>query len=313
MIPPRRRPAIRAGIYSARGTLRPVAPFAFERSLEALASMPSAASQRVTNGMLTQALVLDADVVVVRVESAGTTLRPRLRYTLWSGATISPRLQESAKRRIAFWLSLDDDLRAFYRIAAGDRRFAPIVKALHGYHQVKFLTPFECASWAVLTQRNRSAIARGMRDRLVERLGPALDVNGIVYRAFPEPSRLARASDDELQAVVRQQRRGRYLRAVAQAFDGVDAASLQDGDYDGIETWLRAIPGIGPWSARFILLRGLGRMERIDGVEGAAGRAFARVYGDRGEAAVARAAARYGRWRGYWLHYLRAAPALDDR
>jgi DNA-3-methyladenine glycosylase II len=314
VIAPKRRPAIRAGIYSARGTLRPVAPFSFERTLDFLGAFtPAQSSHRVTNGTLTRAMVLDADVVVLRLESTGTTSQPRLRYTMWSGATISRQLQARAEAGITSWLSLDDDLRDFYGVAARDRRFAPVVKALHGYHQVKFLTPFECACWAVLTQRNRMGIARGMRDRLVERFGPALEVNGIIYRAFPEPARVARASDEELTAVVRQVRRARYVRAVAQAFDGVDPASLRDGDYGDIEAWLLAIPGIGPWSARFILLRGLGRMERIDGLD-AVGSAFVRVYGDRAEApAVARAAKRYGRWRGYWLHYLRAAPSGEDR
>jgi DNA-3-methyladenine glycosylase II len=188
-----------------------------------------------------------------------------------------------------------------------------VVQALHGYHQVKFMTPFECACWAVLTQRNRMSIARGMRDRLVERFGQALEVNGITYRAFPDPARVARASDEDLMATTGQARRVRYVRAVAQAFDGVDQSSLRDGDYRAVEAWLLAIPGIGPWSARFILIRGLGRMERIDGID-AIGRAFARVYGVRGDApAVARAAKRYGRWRGYWLHYLRAAPSAEDR
>jgi DNA-3-methyladenine glycosylase II len=315
VIAPKRRPAIRAGIYSARGALRPVAPFAFERSVDFLGAFgPGQSSHRVTNGAVTRAVVVDGEVAVVRLESAGTTARPRLRYTLWAGAPISRVLQRRAEARVGFWLSLDDDLRSFYRIAGRDRRFVPVVKALHGYHQVKFATPFESACWAVLAQRNRMAIARGMRDRLVERFGPALEVNGVTHRAFPEPTHLVRVPDDDLLTVLRQQRRARYLRAVAQAFDGVDDASLRTGDYDDVEAWLRAIPGIGPWSARFILLRGLGRMERVDGAEVAVGRAFARVYGGRrGAPAVARVAKPYGRWRGYWLHYLRAAPVAEHQ
>jgi DNA-3-methyladenine glycosylase II len=214
VIAPKRRPAIRAGIYSARGTLRPVAPFAFERSVDFLGVFgPGQSSHRVTTGAVTRAVVVDGEVAVVRLESAGTTARPRLRYMLWAGAPISPVLQRRAGARLGFWLSLDDDLRSFYRIAGRDRHFAPVVKALRGYHQVKFATPFESACWAVLAQRNRMTIARGMRDRLVERFGPALEVNGVTYRAFPELTHVVRVPDDDLLAVLGQQRRARYLRA----------------------------------------------------------------------------------------------------
>jgi DNA-3-methyladenine glycosylase II len=318
VIASKRRPAIRAGIYSSRGMLRAAAPSEFERSLDFLGAFaPTQSSHRVANGTVTAALALGGDVVVARMEAAGGPARPRLRYTLWSGAPISRALQARVESRIGTWLGLGDDLRPFYRLAARDRRFAPVVKVLYGYHPVTFPTPFESACWAVLTQRNRMAIARGMRDRVVERFGGALEVNGVIYRAFPEPARVVVATDEDLRAVAGQERRARYLRAVARAFDGVDDASLRTGDYDDVDAWLRAIPGIGPWSARFVLLRGLGRMDRIDGAEIGVGRAFARVYGAPHDAAastvaaaIARAAARYGRWQGYWLHYLRAAPPI---
>ena len=47
-----------------------------------------------------------------------------------------------------------------------DRPFAPVVRKLYGYHQVKFLTPFENACWAILTQRNPVPAAKEIKRAL---------------------------------------------------------------------------------------------------------------------------------------------------
>jgi DNA-3-methyladenine glycosylase II len=69
------------------------------------------------------------------------------------------------------------------------------------------------------------------------------------------------------------------------------------------------IKGIGAWSASFILLRGLGRMDRPPVGEKWSIQAVRRWYGnDTLEAKdVERLAKPYGNYAGYWAHYLRVA------
>ncbi|MFI0151405.1 hypothetical protein [Streptomyces lydicus] len=63
--------------------------------------------------------------------------------------------------------------------------------------------------------------------------------------------------------------------------------------------------GIGPWSASFLLIRGLGRTEHLI-PDKEMMRAAQRVYGhDFDAAAFAALTTRYGRHQGYWGHYLR--------
>jgi len=70
---------------------------------------------------------------------------------------------------------------------------------------------------------------------------------------------------------------------------------------------LLSFPGIGPWSAGFIMIRGLGRTERM-APDKEALRAASRVYDHPvSEAEFAATAARYGKWQGYWGHYLRVS------
>ncbi len=231
-----------------------------------------------------------------------------MRYTLFSEQAIDDTTQNGAVDRIAFFLSLDDDLRPFYTIGREDADFAPIVEELYGYHQVKFLTPFEIACWAVLTQRNPMNMSQRMKKSLIDTYGGAITVDGIAYSAFPEAERMAHVSEDELTGVVRNARKAEYLVAVIKAFNDVDEDFLRTGDYDEVEAWLRSIRGFGVWSSSFVMVRGLGHMEKLTSNEKATLAAVSRLYGhgkDLTRAEIEHIGERYGDYKGYWGHYLR--------
>ncbi len=63
-------------------------------------------------------------------------------------------------------MSLDDDLKPFYSHGLKDNAFKPVINKLYGLHQVKFLTPFEDAGWAVLSQRISMKAAHTIKERL---------------------------------------------------------------------------------------------------------------------------------------------------
>src|SRR5438034_10387339 len=113
---------------------------------------------------------------------------------------------------------LADDLEHFYRIGYGDVDFAPVLQRLYGLHQVKFLTPFESASWAVLSQRYPAAAAQRTKQAITEKFGTSLEMNGQRYVAFPEPYRLAYVSESDLGAIVKNPRKTQFLIGVAKVF-----------------------------------------------------------------------------------------------
>jgi DNA-3-methyladenine glycosylase II len=233
-----------------------------------------------------------------------------LEYTLFSVKPFSQAMENAVVERITFFLSLKDDLQPFYRLGRADPDFAPIIEHLYGYHQVKFLTPFENACWAVLTQRNPMKIAQQTKQALVEKYGSSLEVSGSVYWAFPEPKQIAVVDESELLKLIRNDRRTEYLVAVARAFSEADEEFLKTASDEAVEAWLRNIKGIGEWSATFIMVRGLGRMERVPLTEARLFEAASRVYGHGEELSrvdLMRLADKYGPWQGYWAHYIRVA------
>jgi DNA-3-methyladenine glycosylase II len=293
--------------HSTHGTLAPTPPFDFDKSLDFLGFFaPMEGEQTLAERALAKAVLIHGQIVVFEIAVSGSIEQPRLDYTLHSDRPIGDAIRQAAEDRIAFFLSLHDDLRPFYAIGLDDPSFAPVIQRLYGYHQVKFLTPFENACWAVLTQRTPIPIAKKLKQALVECFGAHLTINGQRYSAFPEPERLAAADSAELLELVGNPRRAEYLQAVSAAFAGADEAWLRVAPYAEVEAWLRAIKGLGAWSATFVLLRGLGRLEQLPVGEARLSEAAAKVYGRALlDTELAALAERYGAYRGYWAHYLR--------
>jgi len=296
-------------MYTEAGTLIPTPPFNFDKSLNFLGVfMPTKQEQTISSHTLTKAISIDGQTIVFQLISIGTTENPQLEYTLFSAQPITEETQNAVVERMTFFLSLEDDLQPFYRIGQEDVDFSPIIELLYGYHQVKFLTPFENACWAVLTQRNPMKIAQKTKQVLIEKYGNHLEVNENVYWAFPEPIQIVVADESELLKVIRNDQRTEFLIATARAFSEVNEEFLKTAPDEEVEAWLRNIKGIGEWSATFIMVRGLGRMERIPLTETRLLEAASKVYGHGEEMSrddLKCLAERYGSWQGYWAHYLR--------
>ncbi len=89
----------------------------------------------------------------------------------------------------------------------------------------------------------------------------------------------------------------------------VDEQWLRVAPYDEVHDWLTNIKGIGVWSANFIMIRGLGRMEELSNIEPQLALDVARIYAGKEESIsneeVCQIAEKYGNWKGYWAYYLR--------
>jgi len=284
-------------------------PFDFAKSLDYLRQFPPPAlDQAVTDNSFIKAFRIQGQTLLASVSGSADTDRPGVEYELFSSRRVSDELESALEERLCSFLSLDDDLGQFYSLADNDPLFKPIVQALFGYHPVKFQSPFEAAVWAIFSQRNRMTTARNMFRSLVRRFGYEVELEGVTCRAFPEPQDLAGCSEGDLAFVARNLCRGEFLLDAARAFALVPPHFLTTADYTEVDDWLRGIHGIGPWSASFILLRGLGRGETVPLPDQTFLEAAARVYGGGftlESSEVLRIARRYHQWQGYWAHYLR--------
>lgn len=281
------------------------APFDFAASLRFLRLFPATKGEQVvTEDTLTKAVREAGASVAVAVSQSGPA---SVRCALHSATGLTDTVRDAVADRIGFFLGLDDDLTEFYQLAAGDPGFDVVARRLRGYHQVKFASPRENVCWAILAQRNPMPVAQRMKRALMDAFGNTVSLAGVDYTAFPDLDQLATLGVAELTGLIGNPRKAGYLAAAVEALRSVDETFLRHGPLPDVRQFLLDIPGIGPWSAAFVLIRSLGRTEEIP-ADKALLTAAAKVYGQPlSDAEFLARARRYGAWKGYWGHYLRVA------
>ncbi len=158
------------------------------------------------------------------------------------------------------------------------------------------LDGFELAVRAVLGQQITVAAARTLGARVVAAFGDAIvtPVAGL-DRLFPTPAALAAASGDELGRLGITRQRQVALHALAHAVLEGRIALHPGVDVETTCADLRALPGIGDWTAQYIALRAL----RWPDAFPAGDVALQKALGVSNARAAAQAAERWRPWRGY--------------
>ncbi|MFE3462038.1 Ada metal-binding domain-containing protein [Nocardiopsis aegyptia] len=228
-----------------------------------------------------------------------------------------PRDLSSAVRRCRQLLDLDADPRAVREVLGADPLLGPMVRARPGTRSPGHVDPAELAVRAVLGQQVSVRAARTLAGRLVQRFGrplpPCLEASGGgLTHLFPSAEALAEADPADLSIPVA---RGRALIGLAEAV-AVGKVDLGPGcDREETERTLLGLRGIGPWTAGYIRMRGLGDPDVF--LHGDLGVRLALEA--RGRPATPGAAARdalaWSPWRSYANHLLWAslADAQEER
>lgn len=201
--------------------------------------------EEVKDGVYRRAHVVGRSTAVVEVRADGAdavVVRAR------AGATAVLR---DAAVRVRRMLDLDVDPRAIARRLARDARLARAVKG--GVRLPGAFDPFEAGVRAVVGQQISVKAAITITGRIAARLGAPVDDASLV-RAFPSAQDVV---DADLAGLGLPRARAAALRAFARAV--VEGDVRLDGSTD-LETTLRAlvaVPGIGPWTAQYVAMRGL--------------------------------------------------------
>jgi DNA-3-methyladenine glycosylase II len=275
------------------------APFEFAHTRAFVQAFPPCARDFVVDdGAIVGALSIDGAGVGWRLASEGAGLALEL-----EGAA-TPAIAREAARLVSLFVSADDDLADFYARAGGDAApYRALVARLHGLHHVRFLTLAEITCYAVIMQRTPIGLASAQKAKLAHAFGRPARFGAHALTAFPELADLAAAREADFARVLRHPEKARRLVASIEAVAALGEAWLRAAPYDDAFAALTRIRGIGEFSARAILLRGLGRMDHLDPRGAAFARAARAVYG--ASWSPADALDRYAHTIGYWSYYLR--------
>lgn len=209
--------------------------------------------------------------------------------------------------RLRRWLDLDTDPDVVAAALGDDPLLAGPVVARPGLRVPGTVDPFELAVRAVVGQQVSTAAARTVVGRIVAALGEP-GPEGL--RLFPTADGLAAVPVDVLRGFGLNQGRASALAVMAHAV--ADGLLLDHGsDTPDVRAALLALPGIGPWTADYVVLRALGDPDVFPAGDLVLRYAMAQLPGGAGRAVTireARARAESWRpWRGYAAQHLWSA------
>lgn len=201
-------------------------------------------------------------------------------------------------------LSLDHDARGLLAATAGDAVARELVTARPGFRPVCFPSPYEAAIWGVLAQRVAMPLAASLKQRLAIATGAVAEGFGRTFHPSPAPrALLALEAFPGLPA----EKLARLHAVALAALDGrLDAERLRALPRERALEDLRAIRGVGPWTAEHVLVRGCGSVDELPAAEPRVLRAIAEAYGLEREPTAAEALRIAERWRPYrtWITVL---------
>ncbi|MBT4515151.1 MAG: DNA-3-methyladenine glycosylase 2 family protein, partial [Chloroflexi bacterium] len=144
-------------------------------------------------------------------------------------------------------------------------QLALLPETFHGLHLTQATSLFETITWAVLGQQISANVAASLRRKITEAYGRSGEIDGHPYALFPRPEDLASADIDDLRALGLSQRKAEYTLGLRDEFGSgrITEARLAAMDDEAVETELLKLRGIGPWTAHWLLIRGLGREDAL--------------------------------------------------
>lgn len=164
---------------------------------------------------------------------------------------------------VARMLGAQADLRQWYERSARIAWLHRLAVAFEGVKPPRYATLWEACAHSIVFQQISIHAAGSIMRRAIETLSAPVIAGGVRCIPFPAPEKWLAASEQQLRGAGLSSNKVAHLRSVATAFaDGaIDEVTLEKLPTPEAAERLRAIRGIGPWSAAVILLRGMGRLD----------------------------------------------------
>ena len=287
------------------------APFDWSALLAYFAPRATPGVERVETGRYRRRVSGEGAPATLTVSASGT----RHLGVEWEGGLLPPDLEARLRRMF----DLDADLPAIAAHLRREPRIAALLARWPAARVAGAFDPFELAVRAILGQQVSVAAATRLAGRLAARcaLSPEPSRRDGLTWLFPGPREILSAdlSDFGMPGA-----RVRSIRSLAEAAAAEPALLAPSGDGAHDVRRLKALPGIGEWTAQYIALRALGHHDAFPASDIGLLRAMS-VDGVRpSPAELAEIAEGWRPYRGYAAMFLwslpagaRAAPAASRR
>jgi DNA-3-methyladenine glycosylase II len=179
---------------------------------------------------------------------------------------------DGAVEQVRRILGLDVDGAGFAAVGERDPVVGELQQRWPGFRPTSFPSPFEAGMWFLISQRTQFRHALAIKERLAQELGE--EVGGL--HAFPAPRAIADLEPVPGVSQVKLERGRALARA---ALDGrLHGERLRAMGPEAAIEDLKQIPGVGPFTAQGIVVRGANEPDWLPDAEPRLGRAIERAY-----------------------------------
>lgn len=280
--------------------LATAAPFHLEATVRVLQRRPSNVVDTWQKGRFVRACATTDGPVIVAVENRGSIETPDVRLFFPAGAP-SAGARRSLAQTVRTMLGLDVDPAPLQAAADRLRGLRSTALALRGMRPPRFASLFDTFASVVPFQQLSLDAGAAIAGRLVERFGERVTHDKRVFAAFPTAGAVAGARLSALLACGLSRSKAESLRSLARSVEDGEVTEgrlARLGTSDALAE-LTTLPGIGPWSAAVIMLRGFGRLEVFPPGDSGARRGLSALLRLRTPGLLARVVERFGDRRGY--------------
>jgi len=254
-------------MFHAKLSLNAVPPFRLDFTVWALRRRQKNLMDCWDGNTYRRVVVCNNNPLQLAATQAGTTTGPKLVVVLQSKKEITPQARKQVRAIIQRMLGLAVDLDPFYTLAQKKDPLKSLAAQFRGVKPPRFSNVFEALVNAIACQQVTLDLGIALLNRLSEKFGPRFVEAGTTYYAFPRPVDLAHVSEEEIKNLGFSSQKARAIRELAAhaVKNPIELAGLEQMTNREALDWLLPIRGIGRWSAEYVLLRGLGRLNVFPG------------------------------------------------
>jgi DNA-3-methyladenine glycosylase II len=247
-------------------SLKVVPPFRLDLTVWALRRRPENKMDRWDGKTFRRALIFNGKPAEVTVTQIGSPEEPRLQASV-IGVEFGPETKSSVTQTLNRMLGLQVDLKGFYSCAAKDPQLAILARRFRGLKPPRFPSLLEALVNGIACQQFTLASGIQLLNRLAEDFGASLIETGIRACAFPSSEDLAAVKPDLLRSLGLNRQKVRAIIDLSRAISEgtLDVEGLASLDDDSAIQRLTELHGVGRWTAEYVVLRGLGRVQVFPG------------------------------------------------
>ncbi|MCK4577309.1 MAG: DNA-3-methyladenine glycosylase 2 family protein [Candidatus Marinimicrobia bacterium] len=175
--------------------------------------------------------------------------------------------------------SLDLDLPGFYRFVENIPELAGLPQKQYGLRPVLKDSLLEALWQAVMDQQVNATFASALKRSLLEKYGRCYQFDGQALWLMPAPEELASLDLHALHPLKFSRNRSSYIIGLARTFMNEPQWEALHGSDDEIVRHLCELRGVGPWTAEYAAMVGLGLVDTLPAADIGLLNVVQKVYG----------------------------------